>query len=132
MLIDCLKIRSFSFIGRKIIECNKNIQIENIANSVSSRTKNNKITPIISKIRVSGPLGYLDFPLHQGLQLKVEDTGEDRKNIGISLRDDSDYFNTHQKMFLKAMWGTSRATLLNNIEGVSKVHSLVKFIRDTT
>lgn len=61
-----------------------------------------------STVKVSGPKGKLEFNIHSGIEVKVED-----KSVLVDNSEPNDKFK-------KAMHGTTRAMINNMVTGVSK------------
>ena len=80
-------------------------------------------TRIIADVHLSGHLGVLSFPFHQGLYATISPGKRiDERMLHIQ-RNDEFYAQAtkHQRSFINSMWGTTSAHLRHMIVGVNEV-----------
>lgn len=129
--------RLYSFIGRRpvLIESNR-VQITFHPRTEFKVNQHIHTTPIIADVNVTGPLGALTFPIHQGLSADFS-SGKMSSEVLLKFGRDEEFYKSvskHQKKFIDSMWGTTTAHINSMITGVTEVSLLSFFIahfRDT-
>lgn len=115
--------RSYSHVGRRIISVEPNVQVDIFTSPKEPLHYAFGKTPISEIVRVSGPQGSLEFPVHHGLKV-TKDPGKVEGETLLKVRLDDKVvggLSKHCRNFVRSMWGTTTTTLRNNVEGVSEV-----------
>lgn len=123
-MLQFISKRLFSFIGRRPLY----IEPKTVQVAFEPRTEfriNDRVhkTRIIADVKVTGPLGTLSFPIHQGLSAKFT-AGKQDGEVRLNFERDEDFYNMvtkNQQKFINSMWGTTTAHMSNMIAGVTQV-----------
>lgn len=128
--------RNFYFIGREPIPLENGAQCQINSIPVDIHSETYKKTPFHQMVTLNGPLGSLAFKIPLGLSAIKENlpcsmTNTDTKEkfqLRI-IKDENPAFlkslTTKQKLFIKAMWGTSQRIISKQIIGVSEGHRVL-------
>lgn len=116
--------RCFSFVGKRPIVLEEGVTLSKqpIVADPQVKQHTHRTVPFVECITVSGPLGSLQQPLANGLELTanaavIKHAGQ----TGYSLALDEAVYaacNKYQKKFLRSMWGLTNTLLQNMAQGV--------------
>jgi ribosomal protein L6P/L9E len=115
-------IRRWSHVGRQPITVEPNVAVQIIPQKGTGQIAFGR-TAVSNIVRVTGPLGSLDFPIHRGLKVSLEAGVISDENVLKVTVDDMEFskMSKYCKKFVKAMWGTTTSTLRQYVEGVNEV-----------
>lgn len=114
-------LRRWSHVGRRPITLHELASID-VLPAAGGRADFGK-THIEQLIRLRGPLGTADIPLHHGLVLRAEPgllPGEKILRVSpdpVAIKSMSKYC----KKFVRSMWGTTNSLLRQHVEGITEV-----------
>lgn len=116
-------VRSYSHVGKRIISVEPNVQVDILKPPKEPLHCAFGKTRISEIVRVSGPQGSLEFPIHHGLKV-IKETGGVGGETLLNVQLDEkvvEGLSKHCRKFVRSMWGTTTTTLRNNVDGVSEV-----------
>jgi ribosomal protein L6P/L9E len=114
--------RRWSHVGRRPVPIDSRAAVELLPQTSSSQTPFGQ-TPVVQRVKVSGPFGCLEFPIHQGLTVSLSPgpvSGEQLLKVDIDAKA-YDKMSKYCRKFVNSMWGTTNSVLRQHIEGVTEV-----------
>lgn len=122
--------RRWSHVGRRPVTVGPDVHVELMQKNDHLIAPFGK-TPITKIVKVAGPLGALQFPVHRGLAVSMAPGPIPEERL-LKVEVDNHALEGMSKpcrKFVQSMWGTTASILRQHVEGVTEVNFGASTIR---